>query len=156
MRRIIFYFSCYCCCWMQWEIFPFEMLPWISVSTVKLIESKHCSIHTRERACTVGALSKQTVSAVTHFRVHADVRTWVRADPRGHEWMTISTLHIPERTPADTESMNWPSGWAMLLPALSSGSCLKMCVQWWHAGSRFVCRPYGYPLGEFGSYHLTY
>ncbi len=37
-------FCCYCCRWSKWEIFQFEMLQWISVSTVKLVTSKHCSI----------------------------------------------------------------------------------------------------------------
>ncbi len=42
-------FCCYCCCGMKWEIFLFEMLLWISVSTVKPVKSKHCSIHTYGR-----------------------------------------------------------------------------------------------------------
>ncbi len=32
---------CCCCCWTKWEIFQFKMLLWISVSTIKLVKSKH-------------------------------------------------------------------------------------------------------------------
>ncbi len=55
-----YYILCCCCYWRKWEISQFEMRPWISVSTVKLVKSKYCSIHTRDRASAVGALSRRT------------------------------------------------------------------------------------------------
>ncbi len=101
-RRAHYYLSgmyyIFCCCWMKSEVFQFEMLPWMSASTVKLIKSKHCSIHKPERVCTVGALSKQTVLVVRNFGLHADVHRGVCADPCGHGWMTIFTSRIPEPT----------------------------------------------------------
>ncbi len=51
------------------------MLSWISVPTVKLVRSKHCCIHTRERACAVSTLSKRTVHAVTYLGC-----TWTSAE----------------------------------------------------------------------------
>ncbi len=62
-------------------------------------KSKHCSTHTRERACAVGVLLKQTVRAVTNFGLHVDVCGRVCTG-----WMTIFTSLIPEQTPADTQT----------------------------------------------------
>ncbi len=65
------------------------MLLWISVSTVKQVKSKHCSIHTHEGERAFGVLSKRTVCAVKNSGLHRDIRRRVRADPHRHGWMMI-------------------------------------------------------------------
>ncbi len=77
------------------------MNQWICSKTSQV---KHCFSHTCERACSAGALSKQTVHVVTDFGLHADVRTGDCTDPRGHGWMTIYTSCIPEQTLVDTQT----------------------------------------------------
>ncbi len=115
-ERYYILFCCYCCCWTKWETFQFEMLPWISVSTVKLVKSKHCSIHRRKTECTVGALSKWTVHTDTNFGLHTDVHSGVHMDPCEPSWTWVDDDFYVTHTKAercectDAESMIWPLG----------------------------------------------
>ncbi len=77
--QCITFFFCYCCCWTKWEIFQFEMLLWISVSTVREVQSKHCCIHTHERACAVGTFKADSPCGSKFWAVHRGVH----ADPSG-------------------------------------------------------------------------
>ncbi len=81
------------------------------LSTIKQVKSKHCSIHTFERVCAAGVISKRTV---TNFRLHADVCTKVCADPGRLSWAWPNDDFYVMLTKGDScghvdiESRKWP------------------------------------------------